>query len=192
VGTYNSTFTQRDVVDQAYDNPAGDYNYTELIDQAKGQTYVMTNLFSSTDIPKSVFSKFLPYEAFPSTEFLSLPPPVNPNPTTVLSSIVCPSSSSSAIQTSNQPASTTVHSITPSSKVLILTDLVSGVLMTASTDERTSSAVAFQIPATSSVIVVTTPTNKLQTQFGGGSAVTSAHFVFYIIISSITVLLPLL
>ena len=180
MGTYNSTFTQRDVVDQAYDNPAGDYNYTELIDQAKDQTYVITDLFSSTDIPKSVFSEFLPYEAFPSTEFLSLPPPVNPNPTTMSSSIVCPSSFSSAIQTSTQPASTTVHLIIPSSK-----------LLTALT-EQTSSAVAFQIPASSSVIVVTTPTNELQNQFGGGSAVTSAQFVFYIIISSITVLLPLL
>ena len=79
VGKYNSTFAQRDVVDQAYDNPAGDYNYTELIDQAKHQTYVLTRLFNKTDIPESVFSVFLPNETFPTTDFLFIKPPVNRN-----------------------------------------------------------------------------------------------------------------
>jgi len=189
VGTYNSTFTQRDVMDQAYDNPSGYYNYTELIDQAKNQTYVITDLFNNTDIPKSVFSVFLPYEAFPSTEFLSLPPPVNP--TTIPSSIVCPSSSSFAVPTSTQLASTTIHLITHTPKVPVLTELVSEVLMMALT-EQTSSAMVFEIPATASVVVVTAPTNELQVQSGGDSAVKSSHFLLYIIIASIAILLPLL
>jgi len=79
VGTYNSIFIQRDVVDQAYDNPAGYYNYTELIDQAKDQTYVLTRLFNKTDIPESVFSVFLPNETLPTTDFLFVKAPVNRN-----------------------------------------------------------------------------------------------------------------
>ena len=84
VGTYNSAFIKTDVIHQAYDNPAGFFNYTELIDQAKSQTYVLTKLFSTTDIPESVFSIFLPNETLPTTEFLLTPPP--PPPPTVPSS----------------------------------------------------------------------------------------------------------
>ena len=84
VGTYNSTFTKRNVIDQAYDNPAGYYNYTELISQAKGQTYVLTRLLGNTDISESVFLVFLPNETLPTTDFLSAPPPADPNPPTIV------------------------------------------------------------------------------------------------------------
>ena len=80
VGSYNNTFTRTDVLDQAYNNPAGYYNYTELIDQANTQTYVLTRLFDKTDIPESVFSVFLPDETLPTTNFLFVKPPTNPNP----------------------------------------------------------------------------------------------------------------
>ena len=72
VGTYNSTFTKRDVIDQVHDNPAGYYNYNELIGQAKEQTYVLTSLFSKVNALESVLSVFLPNETFPTTTFQDL------------------------------------------------------------------------------------------------------------------------
>ena len=72
VGTYNSTFTKRDVIDQVHDNPAGQFDYDELIGQAKEQTYVLTSLFSTTDIPEAVFSVFVPNEIIPTTIFQNL------------------------------------------------------------------------------------------------------------------------
>ena len=83
VGHYNDTFTKQDVADQNF-NPAGQFDHDQLINQAKNQTYVLTELFSTTEIPKSVFSLFLPGETFPTTEFLESPAPAKPtiNPTT--------------------------------------------------------------------------------------------------------------
>ena len=81
-GNYSSTFSKRDIIDQAYGNPAGHFNYTQLLNQAKMQTYVLTELFHETDIPKSLFSVFMPGEMLPTTGFLSASPPSDPNPTT--------------------------------------------------------------------------------------------------------------
>ena len=83
VGHYNDTFTKKDVADQCF-NPAGQFDHDQLINQAKNQTYVLTELFSTTEIPKTVFSLFLPGETLPTTEFLKAPAPAKPtiNPTT--------------------------------------------------------------------------------------------------------------
>ncbi|XP_065903018.1 uncharacterized protein [Dysidea avara] len=79
VGTYISSFTGRDISDQVYDNPAGQYDYSSLIDQAMDQTYILTELFTDNNIPQSVFSTFLPDEMLPSTQFLTEEAPEDPN-----------------------------------------------------------------------------------------------------------------
>jgi len=93
VGHYNTTFTKKDVADQRF-NPAGQFNYSQLIDQAKNQTYVLTELFGNTQIPKSMFSVFLPNKALPTTDFLSAPAPKKPkiSPTTTCKSTPAPTS----------------------------------------------------------------------------------------------------
>lgn len=81
-GNYTSMFSKRDIKDQVYSNPAGQFDYIQLVNQAKMQTYVITELFdtSSTCISKSLFSLFLPHKTFPTTDFLNAPPPVDSNP----------------------------------------------------------------------------------------------------------------
>ena len=81
-GSYTSTFFKKDIYDQAYNNPADRFDYTELLKQAKMQTYVLTDLFGTTCVPKSVFSEFLPGETLPTTDFLFVSPPSDPNPLT--------------------------------------------------------------------------------------------------------------
>ena len=87
-GTYNSTFFQRDIIDQAYGNPAGNFNYTQLLSQAKTQTYVLTELFNETDISESIFSVFVPDETLPTITFLSAEPPIDPSPSTAPPAII--------------------------------------------------------------------------------------------------------
>ena len=77
VGTYNSTFEQEDITAQAFNNPAGRYNYTQLLNQARSQTYVITELFNNSDISPTVFNIFLPNEAIPTTDFLSVTVPID-------------------------------------------------------------------------------------------------------------------
>ena len=79
VGTYNSIFTGTDIIDQVFGNPAGRYDYDELIGQAMDQTYVITDLFDNSDVPVSLFSIFLPNTTMPTTDFLSDPAPTDPN-----------------------------------------------------------------------------------------------------------------
>ena len=84
VGYYNDTFKSKTyVADQCF-NPAGQFDHDHLINQAKNQTYALTELFSTTEIPKSLFSLFLPGEILPTTDFLKAPAPTKPtiNPTT--------------------------------------------------------------------------------------------------------------
>ena len=69
IGTYNSNFNRGDVVDQVNENPAGSFDYAELIDETKKYTYVVTELFKSTNISESVFSIFLPRNKLPTTTF---------------------------------------------------------------------------------------------------------------------------
>ena len=78
VGTYDSSFTSTDIADQAFNNPAGRYDYGQLLGQAMNQTYIVNDLFENSDIPESLFSTFLPAETMPTTEFLSAPPPTAP------------------------------------------------------------------------------------------------------------------
>ena len=77
VGTYNSTFMQEDIAAQAFNNPAGQYNYTQLLNQARSQTYIITELFSNSDISPTMFNIFLPNEAIPSTDFLTVTVPID-------------------------------------------------------------------------------------------------------------------
>jgi len=73
VGTYNSTFDKKDIVDQVNENPAGHFNYSQLMDEANKHTYVVTELFENSDIPESVFSMFLPEDSLPTTTFRDIP-----------------------------------------------------------------------------------------------------------------------
>lgn len=75
VGTYNSSFAITDISKQVFKNPAGQYNYTQLIDQAVNQIYVITDLFNNSNIPDSLFSAFLPDDTMPTTAFLHAPAP---------------------------------------------------------------------------------------------------------------------
>ena len=77
VGTYNSTFMQEDITAQAFNNPAGRYNYTQLLNQARSQTYIITELFNNSDISPTMFNIFLPNEAIPTTDFLSIAVPID-------------------------------------------------------------------------------------------------------------------
>lgn len=79
VGTYNSTFTKQDIAAQTFNNPAGQFNYTQLLNQAKDQTYMITELFDNWHISPSLFTIFLPNETIPTTDFLSAPAPNGPD-----------------------------------------------------------------------------------------------------------------
>ena len=46
VGQYVSKFTGRDIRDQVFDNPAGQFNYNQLIVQARNQTYILNELMT--------------------------------------------------------------------------------------------------------------------------------------------------
>ena len=81
MGTYDSSFTSTDIADQAFNNPAGRYDYGQLLGQAMNQTYIVNGLFENSDIPESLFSTFLPAETMPTTEFLSASAPTAPPPT---------------------------------------------------------------------------------------------------------------
>ena len=118
VGHYNDTYKKQDVADQCF-NPAGQFNYDQLINQAKNQTYVLMELFSTTEIPKSVFSTFLPGETLPTTNFLEAPAPVKP---TVIPSTtrMTPTSSTTTATSTTTPTSTA----TPTSTYLVATYII--------------------------------------------------------------------
>ena len=104
VGHYNDSFRKQDIADQCF-NPAGQFDYDQLIHQAKNQTYVLTELFNTTEIPKSVFSVFLPGETLPTTKFLEAPAPAKPTiiPTTTCSATVISTTSSTTSSTIPTP-----------------------------------------------------------------------------------------
>ena len=77
VGTYNSTFVREDIAAQTFNNPAGQFNYTQLLDQARNQTYIITELFNNSDISNSISNIFLPNEPYPTTDFLSVTVPID-------------------------------------------------------------------------------------------------------------------
>ena len=113
-GNYSSTFRKRDIIDQAYGNPAGHFNYSQLLNLAKEQTYVLTELFHETDIPKSVFSVFMPGTTLPTTGFFSARPPSDPNPTT-------PTSASNIRPTDVATTDSTLSNMTSAPSAPILT-----------------------------------------------------------------------
>ena len=121
VGHYNSTFEKKDIADQCF-NPAGQFDHDQLISQAKNQTYVLTELFNTTDIPQSLFSVFLPNETFPTTTFLDAVAPTKP---TIIPNTTCvaPDSPISPTSYSIQPTNAmktlpTVHAVTPTGMML--------------------------------------------------------------------------
>ena len=119
VGSYNSTFTEEDIAYQAFNNPAGQYNYTQLIDEAEMQTYIITELFNNSDVSPSMFNIFLPDERIPTTDFLTAPAPDGPIIITTTSvqsttSLVAPTTVMSTII----KTSPTVHVVTPTITVM--------------------------------------------------------------------------
>ena len=93
VGTYNSSFTGVDINEQAFNNPAGRYNYSELVAQAMNQTYVINELFDNSGVPQSLFLTFLPNDTMPNTSFLFAPTPTEAtriNPDDTQSSVFSP------------------------------------------------------------------------------------------------------
>ena len=120
VGTYNSTFMEEDIAYQAFNNPAGQYNYTQLHNQAEMQTYIITELFNDPDISSSMFNIFLPNEAIPTTDFLSAPAPDGPiiiTPTSVQLTTADFSTTGpvtpTVVVSTIRKTSSTVHVITP-------------------------------------------------------------------------------
>ena len=95
VGTYNSSFISTEIADQVFNNPAGRFDYEQLVEQAMGQTYIVSDLFvEDSGIPESEFSTYLPNDTMPTTEFLSAPPPTAP-PSTAPPSTAPPSTAPS-------------------------------------------------------------------------------------------------
>ena len=87
IGTYNNIFTLEDIGIQTLNNPAGRFNYTQLLNQARNQTYVITELFSSSDISPTLFNVFLPNEEIPTTDFLSVTVPIDLSTVTTTTTI---------------------------------------------------------------------------------------------------------
>jgi len=88
IGRYVSKFTGRDIRDQVFDNPAGRFDYDQLISQARNQTYIvnelMTELMMSSataETAQAIFSTYLPDEILPTTDFLTEPAPDGPSNT---------------------------------------------------------------------------------------------------------------
>ena len=114
VGTYNSTFTSTDIADQAFNNPAGHYDYEQLLGQAMNQTFIVTDLFENSDIPESLFSTFLPNEPMPSTEFLSASAPTAPPTVTVPTDPTVPINSTVL----TDPANSSVYTTDPTNSIV--------------------------------------------------------------------------
>ena len=114
VGHYNSTFEKKDIADQCF-NPAGQFDYDQLISQAKNQTYVLTELFSTTDIPQSIFSVFLPKETLPTTKFLGAPAPTKP---TIIPTTTCTAKPSS--KPTPTPVTTSIVIPTPTGIYVVM------------------------------------------------------------------------
>ena len=112
VGTYNSTFVREDIAVQTFNNPAGRFNYTQLLDQARNQTYMITELFENSDISPTVFNIFLPDEAFPTTDFLSVTVPIDLS--TVTTTNITPTKTQSS-------AISDIQTVTDSSSAVIKT-----------------------------------------------------------------------
>lgn len=127
-GTYNSTFVQEDIATQTLNNPAGQYNYTQLLNQARSQTYIITELFSNSDISPTMFNIFLPDEAIPTTDFLSITEPID------LSKVMTTNITPTKTQSS------TLSTVTDISDIQTVTDSSSAVTITSPAAVPTSSA----------------------------------------------------
>ena len=81
VSPYNSTFDCREITDQE-DNPAGTFNLTQLREQARLQTYVVTELLTNRSDIMMLYENVLPGRDIPNLDFFSEP---KPSPTSSMS-----------------------------------------------------------------------------------------------------------
>ena len=124
-GTYISTFTQEDIGVQTLNNPAGQFNYTQLLNQARNQTYVITELFSNSDISPTLFNVFLPNEEIPNTDFLSVTVPIDLSTvTTTTTTATTTTAAISVMKTSPVITPTAVMKPTDSSGMVISYSLI--------------------------------------------------------------------
>lgn len=173
VGTYNSTFTERDIAAQVFNNPAGQYNYTQLLSQAKNQTYVITELFGNSNISPSVFTTFLPNETFPTTDFLSAPAPIHP------SLIMITPTKTSIIMTTTVP--TMINTITSKTSITMTTR--------STTVSTMINTITLTITETSVISTVVKPSSRVVSSNNGGAVVFSCSLMIMLGCNILTMLL---
>ena len=141
VGTYNSTFVREDIAVQTFNNPAGRYNYTQLLNQARSQTYIITELFTNSDISSTMFNIFLPNEAIPTTDFLSITVPIDLSTvTTTVTNIIPTKTQSNTVSTIPDISDIQIQTATDSSSAVIKTS-PAAVMPTIAVKPRDGSAI---------------------------------------------------
>ena len=93
VSPYMSTFDKLEISDQV-DNPTGDFNLTELREQARSLTYIVTELLTNRSDIMMLYGNVLLGRDIPNLDFLNEPTPsptismsVSPNEPTPLPTI---------------------------------------------------------------------------------------------------------
>lgn len=81
ISPYNSTFDCREITDQE-DNPAGTFNLTQLREQARLHTYVVTELLTNRSDIVMLYENVLPGRDIPNLDFFNEP---TPSPTSSMS-----------------------------------------------------------------------------------------------------------
>ena len=94
VSPYMSTFDRLEIADQE-DNPTGDFNLTELRDQARPLIYVVTELLTNRSDIMMLYKNVLPGRDIPNLDFL-----IEPSPSPTISMSV---SSNELTPTENEP-----------------------------------------------------------------------------------------
>ena len=74
VSPYMSTFDKLEISDQV-DNPTGDFNLTELREQARSLTYIVTELLTNRSDIMMLYGNVLPGRDIPNLDFLNEPTP---------------------------------------------------------------------------------------------------------------------
>ena len=78
ITTYTSTFDGLEIADQE-DNPTGTFNLAQLREQARLQTYAVTELLENRNDIVMLYKSVLPGREIPNQDFLNEP---EPTPTT--------------------------------------------------------------------------------------------------------------
>ena len=74
VSPYMSTFDRLEISDQE-DNPAGTFNLAQLREQARPQTYAVTDLLTNRSDIMMLYENVLPGRDIPNLDFLTAPTP---------------------------------------------------------------------------------------------------------------------